>query len=592
VVPAKFPVAIHGHPYNIEPRLCRRAFLQVQKPAQDQTPEPGEASVSAEGLWRRSQSDWSLGAGQVWLDEEESTRRRFFSSLGVDVFNDREATLLPETEEKRNSANSNLKTRTVANRLYIMDGTGLHFSDAVNSEQAASWSFTAATGLPGGNLLDFTFSGSHVYVLAADNSIYRATVGTAAFTLYYNPTAVMTNIYAALGRLFASETNKLYEITSTPGETLIFTHPDPNYTFSSLCGAPTGVYFAGNIINSGELRHTWVRDDGAAFVAPVVVAEFGNEKINVCRGTGNVMVIGTSLGFRKALIDGGTTGLTFGPVVPVGDIRDITIDSVGPETFAWFTWTAIQANISGLGRIRLSRDTEPLVPAYASDIYAIGGNTIISCASIRSRRYFAASGDGFYGAKGTKVATGTLVTGRIRFGLLDLKSFATLRWRSAPLFGAIGCTITFDTGEVIPAGSQATEGSLGTDNVSLGPVQAEYGEMTFTLTRSSTDTTKGPTLRWWVMRGLAQPDGAQRFLVALKFDAKTQTPRGPIKAVNVESELEFLAALIAHRQEVKYQRGKSGWSVYVENFEERPEMWNPMTHVFEGIVMVQMVTLN
>ena len=96
VVPAAYPVAIAGHPYNIEPRLYRRSNIPLQRQADTEDREPGEATLSPAGLWRRSQSDWSLGAGQVWLDEEESTRRRFLSSLGIDVFNDRRIGLLPD----------------------------------------------------------------------------------------------------------------------------------------------------------------------------------------------------------------------------------------------------------------------------------------------------------------------------------------------------------------------------------------------------------------------------------------------------------------------------------------------------------------
>lgn len=596
VVPAKYPVAIAGRPYNIEPRLYERGFIESQRPAQDQTPEPGEASLSPEGPWRRSQSDWSLGTGQVWLDEEESTRRRVATSLGVDLFDDRQMTLLPSTEEKRNSSNTNLKVRRVGSRLYAMDGTNILFSDATNSEQNATWvtNWTTATGLPGGNQLDFTFSGSHVYVLGSDNSIYRATVGTTAFTLWFNPVAVITRIYAGLGRLFASETNKLYEITATPGETLIFTHPDPNYVFTSLCAAPTGIYFTGTIgTELGELRHTWVRDDGTAFVPPVVAAEYLNEGINVCAARGNVMLIGTTAGWRFAQIDNATTGLNFGPVVAVGDVRDIVYDTVGASTFAWFTWTNITSGNSGLGRIRIARQTETLVPAYSSDIYTASGATIISVASIRDRRYFAASSDGFFGATGNKVASGTFTTGRIRYSLLSAKIFATLQWRTAPLFGSISVTMTLDDGNVLPVASQTDASSLGIEPTRLSAsATGEWAELTFTLTRDGGDTTKGPTLRWWVLRAIQAVDGTKRFIVPLRLERLTQVPNGPAVGVDVASEIDFIDSLITHRAVVKYQEGFNAYDVYVMNMRQRPEQWAEMDAVLEGILLVELHSVN
>ena len=192
LVPAMYPVAIAGHPYNIEPKLYRMTHVPLQREARSDETEPGEVNISPTGLWRRSQSDWSLGAGQLWLDEEESTRRRFRQSIGLDVFNDRRVSLLPRTEEKRNSANTNLRLIRVGTRLYVVDGAVLIFSDGSASEQNATWvtGWTTATGLPGSNILDVAFTGSHIYVLGSDNSIYRSTPGVAAFTLYYNPTAV------------------------------------------------------------------------------------------------------------------------------------------------------------------------------------------------------------------------------------------------------------------------------------------------------------------------------------------------------------------------------------------------------------------
>lgn len=596
LVPALWPVAIAGHPYNIEPRLCRRTFTAIQRPAQDQTAEPGEASLSPEGLWRRSQSDWSLGTGQVWLDEEDSTRRQFSFSLGLEVFGDREISMLPATEEKRSSANTNLRIERVDDRFYVVDGANLVFGGAgANDEQDATWpttttgGWTVATGLPGGNILDFAYSGSHVYVLGSDNSIYRAATGVAAFTLFYNPTAVLTRIYAGLGRLFGSVGNQLYEITATPGETLIFTHPDPNYVFAHLCSAPTGVYFAGNIGTFGELRHTWVRDDGAAFVAPVVAADFINEPINVCETRGNVMLIGTRTGLRMALIAEATTGLSFGPPISeLGNVRDIVFDTVGAETFAWITWSALFPGLSGLAKVRVSRQTEDLVPAYARDIYAVSGGTVMAVASISGRRYFAVASDGFFGATANKVPTATLVTGRIRYGLLATKVFATLQWRTGPLKGAVAATAVLDDGSTVSITNQGTPASLGVGPVRMPDAVGEYIELTFTFDRDAVDPTQGPTFRWWLMRSLVTPEGTQKFVVALRLENPTQPPHGPAQPVAVASETDFLAGLVGARQVVKYQRGNAAYDVYVVNFEERPEQWQLMDVDMEGLVLVEM----
>ena len=497
LVPSVYPVAIAGHPYAVEWKFYKMAHLPMRRPAQDESREPGEATLSSAGPWPRSQSDWSLGAGQTWLDDEfvpsELTRRRFRQSLGIDVFNDRHIGLLPETEKKLATTEALTKVLTVDTRLYILDGTNVRFSDATSSEKHPQWTlnWTNATGLPAGpaDQLDITFSGSHVYVLGSDNSIYRATPGTAAFALYFNPAAVVTRIWSALGRLFASDGRVLYEITATPGETTIFTHPDPNYVVSSLTACPTGVYFSGNIGSKGEVRYTKVNSAGTAFDPPAVAAEFINETVNALTTAGNNLLFGTSVGFRYAPIDNLASGLDFGPAVEIGSVKELVVDSfINPDgqldTFAWGTWSNINsAGVNGLVRIRLTRQTETNVPAYASDIYTADAGTVSSVASIRGRRYFAIPTVGFYGGSANFVASGTLSTGRIRYGVLENKVFSDVKWRTSPLVGSVSAIVTFDDGGIADAGSQGVAGTIGNEFSSIGPVAAEWGEITFTLSR-------------------------------------------------------------------------------------------------------------
>lgn len=493
-VPATYSVAIAGHGYMIEPKLYRRTFVPVQRDSRDDTVEPGEQTLSPAGVWRRSQSDWSLGAGQTWLDEDDSTRHRFRESLGVDVFTERQATLLPTTEEKRTSANSNLRLLVAGTRLYAVDGATLIFSDGVTSEQNATWvtGWTTATGLPVGNILDIAFSGSRVFVLGSDNSIYSATIGTTAFTLYYNPAStVPTRIWTALGRLFMAAVDVLYEVNATPGESVVFDHPDPDFRWTSVIGTPMGIYAAGNNGQSGEIRHTVVNAAGSGFDVPVVAAEFRNEQVLALASAGANLLIGTSLGLRYSALAAESAGLDFGPVITsVGAVRDIVVDSVEAETFAWITWSNIVAGTSGLARVRLARFAGPKVPAYASDIYSTAGGTVLAAASLNGRRYFAVSADGFFGATANFVPSGTLSTGRIRYGMLDNKVFADLQWLTTalPEGARIFATFVAGTGATVTTTAQTSSSSTASAVNNLGPIFAEWGEITFTLERGGVIT--------------------------------------------------------------------------------------------------------
>jgi hypothetical protein len=287
----------------------------------------------------------------------------------------------------------------------------------------------------------------------------------------------------------------LLELTAVPGETLIFTHPDPNYVISSLIGAPSGVYFSGNIgTGFGEIRRMVANAAGTGFDPPVVVAETPNEAIHVIKSAGNHLAFGTSVGIRYAPINPDASGLDFGPAIEVGAVRDIAVETeINPETgkldtFAWFTWPLINGTSnSGLGRLRLTRFTEPNVPAYASDVYSAGGGTPLAVASIGGRRYFAISTDGFYGASSNFVESGELRTGRIRYGILDTKVFTDVTWRTSPISGEVTVDAEFDDGNMTHVGDQTQAGTVGGSG-HLGPVFAEWTELIFTLERGGVIT--------------------------------------------------------------------------------------------------------
>lgn len=598
LVPGQYMCALGGIPFMFEPKEYRRGAVPIQRDPRDDSREPGEQSLSPEGLWRRSQSSWHLGAGQEWLDEEDATRFRFNTSLGVDVLSEeRKACLLPRTEEKRNSANGNLRLLEVGARLYAVDGASLLFSDGSGSEQDATWSFTAATGLPGSNILDVTFSGAHVYVVGSDSSIYRATPGTTSFAgPWLNPAETVTRIWAVIGRLFVSDGANLYHVSASGPSvdaTDVFNHPLSDAVISSLDGGPQGVYMGINVGLNSEVRFFEVDDTGAAFTVPVVVASFRNETINDVRIAGNTMVIGTSLGFRFATISE-SGQISHGPAVTTpGEVRDLTVDTIGAETFYWFTWSNIVAGTTGLGRIRPARFTEPLVPAYASDIYSTGGGTALTVASVAGRRYFGVSADGFFGPTSDLelVSEGTLTTGRIRYGLLDAKVFANMEWRTDPLEGTVTVDATYDTGASDEVGAQTSAGTAASGAFSLGPTPAEWLELTFTLGRDAGDATAGPCLRWWVTRAIPAPQTTERIIVPLIFKSDLVLHANHKKKFHPPSALEAIEAFVQSQEVIAYQEGHRSDNVYVVNFEQRPTQWNDRNHYLESIVLVELLTV-
>ena len=102
-----YPVDTSFEPYRRE--AFRHRTIPPQRQSVMMTNIVGEGTVNTEGLWRREQVEWSMGAGQYSLDRRgDNQETRFFSSKGVDVFSfPFEATLLPDTHRRDSGAAAN-----------------------------------------------------------------------------------------------------------------------------------------------------------------------------------------------------------------------------------------------------------------------------------------------------------------------------------------------------------------------------------------------------------------------------------------------------------------------------------------------------
>lgn len=592
LVPGTFPVALAGRPYVIEPKEFRRGAIPLQKPSEDNSGEPGEQSLNPESQWRRSQSNWSLGAGQTWLDEVDADRNRFNASSGVDVFTERQVSLLPATEQKLLSGASNLRILPVGAYVYVVDGEDVLFGDLADVE-GDDWAtdMTAMTGLSAGNVLDITTNGTHVFVLANNGDIYRTAVGTtAAGAVWYNPTAAITRIWVALGRLIAAAGRELLEVSATPGEAAIFSHPDPEFRWNDVVGTPAGLFAAGASGTRGEVRRTVVSEDGSDFEVPVVVGEFREEPVYALHAEGPALVLGTGLGFRVGVMSGNDVAI--GAVVDTpGAVRCLAAEVLNAETFVLFGWSNVTSGVSGLGRIRLSRFVEAAVPAYASDVTNAAGGTVISCASWGGRRLFASSGEGVFGSVDDLVEEGWLSTGRIRYSLLDRKVFADLTWQTAPLDGTVEVSAVFDEGSVRNVAAQGDDNTTRSGPHTLGPTVAEWCELTFTLTRSEDDAGAGPLLRWWMLNALPGAGTTERIILPIILGQKVKAPSGAVHQVDPQAEVDFVRQLCRNPQVVTLQLGDIGEPVHVVNFEERPYQWNHVDQGHESLLLVELHTL-
>ena len=231
--PSPWPVSLAGWPLmadtSFEP-YRRDAFRHRSIPAQRDSislnNEPGEGTVNTEGLWRRGMDDWSLGAGQFYLDRKESVSNRFYQSKGINPFNQWNLTLHFDTKRVyAPPGDSILKTMTVGNAVWILEPTRMTYTqDWVTFTEVLPILFDAGfipdpvpdsnINLALGTMFDFCTDGYMIWIACA-GGIYTITGEAPNFvgSVYITDNTRFDTIAFVSDRLLASSGNRLYNIT-------------------------------------------------------------------------------------------------------------------------------------------------------------------------------------------------------------------------------------------------------------------------------------------------------------------------------------------------------------------------------------------
>ena len=112
------PVQLDGTSFLVDTRQYARTTVPALREQRDNSAEAGENALDTSGAWTRSQTDWSYGAGQTHFDLDDSDRRRFHTSSGIDPWTKGSITLLPITEQKKSGAGTTQKVRRVGTYLF------------------------------------------------------------------------------------------------------------------------------------------------------------------------------------------------------------------------------------------------------------------------------------------------------------------------------------------------------------------------------------------------------------------------------------------------------------------------------------------
>ena len=528
-----YDVAIGGQPFIYaisDSRPYIRQTAPFRKEQFDNQTEPGEQSLT--GWWIRSQSSFHNGAGITFFDPALVSNEgsyRFADSRNVDVWTQGQVTLLNSVSEGHQvtgQIQSNGKTNQNLRSIKWNNTSGVLLRDEYDVDKIASDGTVT-------HFIDYNSGSDYpVYAVCDDGTTaYWVTnvlnAGTPRLRIYSKPLTGTSSTTASLmisdnsitasnavmeyvkERIVMCVNEKVYEFapnaTSLPAA--VYTHPSSSHVYTSIAASGAAIYVAGyNGIQSTILKFTL----STAGLMPtltqgVIAAEMPTgEVIHKIHYYLGYMIIGTDKGIRIATVSDVDGSINYGPLIV--ETSQPVYDFCSRDHYVWAT-TGVGGN-PGVLRIDLTQQIEPLVFAYANDVYydSVTGHktTSVAFANGTDQVFFCTEATGAtsadYGAVyieslTQKAVSGYLTTGYIRYNTLEPKNFKRLLGRGDFTYGSM-------TLETVDA--DGVEYDLISYDATVPPVEVtttqpfdaqEYLAYKFILYRDATDATKGPTFQ-------------------------------------------------------------------------------------------------
>ena len=626
------PIRLGNRKYNIDLSRFARATVDPIRQGFDTQGTPGEQTLNQAGVWKRTRTDWELGAGQREGDMLESVAREFNASTGIDPWIKGELSLLKTTDLAWSGlTNSNLymATTVVSDTDYIYVSNG---SDVLVTNNLFG---SATTRVAGATVSGVASDGTNAYAStsAKVQRFSALTMPTSVANTDYWTIASTDGVWVANGYLLTAVGSRLTTLSpgTAPSTDLDVTSATFSQidTWTSVIGTPTGIYAAGNKGSRGRIYFIGVKDSTGSLNTPVIAAElpFG-ETVNTLTEYSGLLCIGTSKGIRLGQMSkvtsnsfgGSATGfIQYGPRINIDNGVQV-FDAQGE--FIWFGWEDYDSPFdattrSGLGRLSLKELTGQLVPAYASDLMVTSKTAAVQGVVLSgTTRLFTISGTGVYREHATNYeATGSIDEGRFRWGTTELKAGVSVDIRHSKLLTdeSVKITIEDDTGgdyyitsELVGSytpGIKAVQVASQKDPTDYGltasdlqyvstvsSVTGEYITPTLVLNGPGTST---PTLYRWTVRAVPMPFVAE--IIQLPIILTTQTHHNNRDIYqDVYDDYKYIRSLLEDRSLVTFELGGESRTVHVAglSYEGGSIMqWSDDDTWFEGTLTVQIVTV-
>jgi hypothetical protein len=295
----------------------------------------GEGTVNTEGLWRREQVEWSMGAGQYSLDRKgDSQETRFYSSKGVDVFSyPLQAKLLPDVERvDALTANNNMLATRCGDKVVVVNGSSVVYYTTSTSGAWGSPTTCTYNTVYGGSTPSVirSIDANDTYTfIATDTGVWFSNIGRSGapyitgaseFRLYAGPDA--TSAYSG-GYDLVRWVND--QVIASRGARLYAFQPRTATVFPEYGATASVNQVSVNLVSAqdnGSGTHTWaattVVPHGLSIAQPFTISATSvNVNITAVTAVSNPMVTCTTSTTPNFLI-GDTVTLTVNFYYPAG----------------------------------------------------------------------------------------------------------------------------------------------------------------------------------------------------------------------------------------------------------------------------------
>jgi hypothetical protein len=314
-------------------------------------------------------------------------------------------------------------------------------------------------------------------------------------------------------RLVMCVNDKVYEFSSSAAAlpTAVYSHNDPDHVFTSITSSGAAIYIAGYSGIQSNIYKFTLSTAGAmpTLTSAITAAELpvGEITFKISYYLGN-MAIGTSEGMRMADVNSLDGSITYGALI--FESTQPVYDFAFRDRYIWAA-TGVEGQV-GVTRIDMGQPLGNLQFPYAWDLYDPADTLdhyTTACAFLgdTNRLAFCNAGNGSDGAiyiqsASTLMAQGTLRTGYVRYNTLELKIYKLMQARVDTANGGLYVDSVDYADNFFRIGTFSQGENVPEVNISYPQAAQEYLGFQFTLTRSTTDTSKGPLFTGYQVKAL------------------------------------------------------------------------------------------